>query len=117
MEALLGIPKGSALWAWAILIMAVLGTYLWRALGVLLSGKMDQEGAFFRWLTCVTYAMVASLVVRIIVLPVGLVAQLPLSYRLVATGAALVVMMSRKNGLVPALAVGTVLITLLAWVG
>ena len=117
MEIFLGVPKGSALWAWSILLLAVLGTYLWRALGVLLSGKMDQEGAFFRWLTCVTYAMVASLVVRIIVLPVGLVAQLPLSYRLVATGTALAIMMSRKDGLVPALTAGTVLIAILAWIG
>ena len=91
---------------WIVLILAALGTYLWRGLGVLLSGKI------FRWITCVTYAMVAALVVRIIVLPVGALSQVSLSYRLIAVAAALVVMVSRKNALVPALATGTLLMVI-----
>ena len=97
---------------WIVLILAALGTYLWRGLGVLLSGKISQDGALFRWITCVTYAMVAALVVRIIVLPVGALSQVSLSYRLIAVGAALVVMVSRKNALVPALATGTLLMVI-----
>lgn len=116
-EFALSLSPNSAGWAWLILLLASLGTFLWRGLGVLLSGKINQDGLFFRWITCVTYAMVAALVIRIIVLPVGLMAQVPMSYRIVATGAAFLVMISHERALVPALSVGTGLIMLLAWLG
>ena len=115
METLLSIPKDSALWGWMVLLMAALGTYIWRGLGVMFSGKLDTDGAFFRWLTCVTYAMVASLVVRIIVLPVGLLAGTPLTLRLIAAGVAVGIMISGRNRLVPALLAGTLLTMLFGW--
>lgn len=111
------ISQSSAWWGWVILLLASLGTFIWRGLGVMLSGKINQEGLFFRWITCVTYAMVAALVVRIIVLPVGLLAQVPMTYRIVATGAAFAVMLFRERALVPALSVGTGLIVVLTWLG
>jgi branched-subunit amino acid transport protein len=109
MEGLITIPKTSAWWAWSILGLAVAGTYAWRALGVLLSGKLTQDSPLFGWITCVTYAMVAALVVRIIVLPVGMLAEISLVHRLIATGVALAIMVTMRNGLVPALIAGTVL--------
>lgn len=115
MDFLIIFPKDSIWWAWMVLLLATIGTYLWRGLGVMLSGKINQDGLIFRWITCVTYAMVAALVIRIIVLPVGLLAQMPLAYRLIATGAALAVMMGRKNGLVPALVTGTFLTAFFGW--
>lgn len=115
MELLSTLTNQPALWAWMILGLASLGTYLWRGLGVLLSGKISQEGPLFRWITCVTYSMVAALVVRIIVLPVGALSQVSLLYRVIAVGTALAVMMARKNALVPALTTGTVLIVIFGW--
>ena len=115
MESLIAFPKTSAWWAWIILGLAVAGTYAWRALGVLLSGRLTQDSPLFRWITCVTYAMVAALVVRIIVLPVGLLADVALAHRLIATGIALALMLLLKNGLVPALAAGTSLIAFFSW--
>lgn len=117
MESLFGIARESAGWAWAILLLAAAGTYAWRGLGVLLSGKLNQESALFRWVTCVTYAMVASLVIRIIVLPVGVLAQVPSGYRIAAAGAAFAIMVMRRNALVPAITTGTALIMLFAWLG
>jgi hypothetical protein len=49
------------------------------------------------------------------VLPVGILAQMPLSYRLVATGTALAIMMLKKNSLVLALSIGTLLMSALAF--
>jgi branched-subunit amino acid transport protein len=115
MESLFSIPRDSALWGWGVLLMAALGTYIWRGLGVMFSGKLDTDGAFFRWLTCVTYAMVASLVIRIIVLPLGLLAQTPLILRLLAAGVAVGIMISGKNRLVPALVTGTALTMVFGW--
>ena len=117
MEALFNIPKYSAFWAWAVLLLVAIGTYAWRGLGILLSGKLSQDSPMFRWVTCVAYAMVASLVIRIIVLPVGVLTQVPLTYRLIAAGVALAIMFMRKNALLPAISTGTLLIMLFAWLG
>jgi hypothetical protein len=59
--------------------------------------------------------MVAALVVRIIVLPVGILAETPMAYRLIATGSALAIMVSKKNGLVAAISIGTLLMMVLGW--
>ena len=102
---------------WVILVLASLGTYAWRALGVLLSGRLHEGSPMFRWVSCVTYAMVAALVVRIIVLPIGVLAQVPLSYRLLASGSALAIMWLKKDGLVAAIVTGTSMMAVLAWWG
>ena len=64
--------------AWLALLAASLGTYLCRAVGVMLSGQVSQDSEFFRWLSAVTYAMVAALTIRLIFLPIGLLATVPL---------------------------------------
>ncbi|NBT34296.1 MAG: AzlD domain-containing protein [Betaproteobacteria bacterium] len=97
------------------LVVAALGTYLWRCLGVAFSGRVNIESEFFRWIACVSYAMVAGLVVRIIVLPVGLLAQVPTPLRLLACGVALALMVwphPRWGGLVPGLLAGSLVIAL-----
>ncbi|MEY3942546.1 MAG: hypothetical protein RLZZ133_236 [Pseudomonadota bacterium] len=99
----------------SVLLGTIFATYLWRGLGVLLSGRINVETEFFKWVTCVTYAMVAALVVRIIILPVGLLEEVPLAVRLVALLVAVFVMMRLPRpwgGLVPGLLVGSVLVAL-----
>lgn len=117
MNELLDIPRNSAIWGWAVLIMTALGTYLWRGLGVMLSGRLTQDSPLFRWITCVTYAMVAALVIRIIVLPVGVLAEVPTTYRVVSAATAFVIMASRPGKLLVAISTGTAMIILLAWLG
>lgn len=74
------------------------GTFLWRGLGVILSGRIDPGGAVFTWAGCVAYAMIAGLVTRIIFLPSGSLAESALPDRLMACTAALIVYFaSRKN--------------------
>jgi branched-subunit amino acid transport protein len=101
---------------WWTLLAAALGTYGCRALGVKLSGHMSTQSEVFKWLSCVTYAMVAALTIRLIVMPTGLLGTVPLWARLLACGAALVVMVSRPAGrLVLALLTGTLLILFYAF--
>ncbi len=93
---------------WAALIAACVGTYFWRGLGVYFSGKISQDGEVFKWLSAVTYAMVAALTLRIILLPVGLLATVPIYVRLMVSILALVIMYSKPGErMVPALLVGT----------
>jgi len=96
--------------AWLALLAASVGTYLCRALGVKLSGQVNQDSEFFRWLSAVTYAMVAALTIRLIFLPVGLLSTVPLYLRVLVCILAIGVMISNPNRrLVPALLTGTLL--------
>lgn len=84
-------------------------TWLWRGLGVLLSGRLDPKSAMFEWVSCVAYALVAGLIARIIVAPSGLLAETALADRLLACAAALLAYhLARRNmfaGMVSGLAV------------
>ena len=92
------------------LIAACIGTYICRALGVKLAGHIDQESEIFKWLSAVTYAMVAALTIRLIAMPTGLLATVPLMIRLLICALSIGVMVSSPTKrLVPALLTGTAL--------
>lgn len=92
---------------WAVLTLTALGTYFWRSLGVFLAGHINQESEIFRWLSAVTYAMVAALTFRLIILPVGLLVQIPLYYRIIVSCICMAIMLSKKGRLIPALLAGS----------
>lgn len=74
-----------------LILACAAGTYLWRALGVALSGRLDPDGELFSWMGCVALAMIAGLVARMLVEPVGVLATTSLLERLGATACGLVV--------------------------
>jgi len=95
---------------WAALAGACLGTYICRAIGVMLSGRINQDSEIFRWLTAITYAMVATLTVRLILFPIGLLANVPSWARILICVLSIGVMVSKPTKrLVPALLTGTLL--------
>lgn len=101
--------EGSPQMVWA-LVAACVGTYGCRAIGVKLSDHIHQESEIFRWLSAVTYAMVAALTVRMILLPIGLLATVPLWVRMLICLLSVGVMVSKPTRrLVPALLTGTLL--------
>lgn len=96
---------------WLALVGASIGTYFCRAIGVLLSDQINQESEIFRWLSAVTYAMVAALTIRMILMPIGLLAQVPMLVRVGVCALSVAVMVSRPHKrLAPALVTGTLLI-------
>lgn len=70
---------------------AAAATYLWRGLGVAFSARIEPESAVFRWISCVSYAMLAGLISRMTVMPLGSLAETPLSFRLGAMMVAIVI--------------------------
>ena len=95
---------------WLGLAGACLGTYVCRAIGVMLSGRINQDSEIFRWLAAITYAMVAALTVRLILFPVGLMASVPSWIRILICVLSIGVMVSKPTKrLVPALLTGTLL--------
>jgi hypothetical protein len=76
----------------------------------MLAGKINQDSEIFRWLSAVTYAMVAALTVRLIVLPLGLLDTVPLWIRILICVISVSIMLSKpQQRLVPALLIGTLL--------
>lgn len=111
MEALNQMSESLSGWGlWIALVGACLGTYFCRAIGVFLSQSINQESEIFRWLAAVTYAMVAALTIRLIVMPLGLMATVPLWVRILICALAIGMMVSHSaKRLVPALLTGTLL--------
>jgi branched-subunit amino acid transport protein len=96
----------------ALLILACgLATYLWRGLGVLLSGRISANGEFFTWAGCVAYAMIAGLTVRILLLPTGSLADTPLWTRLLGCAVALAAYFLWRRNLLIGIAAGFVTLT------
>ncbi len=100
---------------WPALVAAALVTYFWRALGALVSGRLDPNGPIFEWVGCVAYALLAGLTVRMIVLPIGPLQATDLGCRLIATIAAIVTLRLTRNSIPLGVLAGvTVLIALTA---
>ena len=76
---------------WVLILACAAGTYLWRALGVAVAGRLDPDGEIFSWMGCVALAMIAGLVARMLIQPVGVLATTSLVERLGATVCAVVV--------------------------
>ncbi len=83
---------------WLALLGAAAGTYACRAIGVALSGRLAQDSEFFRWLSAVTYALVAALTARMIFFPAGPLAGVPLWTRLLACALAAGLMLRGARG-------------------
>lgn len=95
---------------WGALFFVVVATYFWRGIGVLASGRVDKDGEIFKWLSAVTYAILGSLTFKLILLPVGLLSEVSIYYRIAICIICLIVMKSKKGRLSPSLILGCTLI-------
>jgi branched-subunit amino acid transport protein len=102
---------------WLIVLGCAAATFVWRALGVVVVKRIDTRGAVFKWVTCVSYAMVAGLIFRMIVLPESDLAGVSLSIRLAAVAIAFGAYYLFKRRLAAGVLAGGVSLSLLAaWV-
>ena len=71
-----------ALYMAGAVLLGFLANDVWRFLGVMLSARIDEDSALFRWVKMVATALVAGLVAKFIVAPTGGLALAPLWLRL-----------------------------------
>jgi len=103
---------------WLIVLGCGAATFVWRALGVVVVKRIDANGAFFQWITCVSYAMVAGLIFRMIIMPESELANVSLPIRIAALIMAFGAYFVFKRRLVAGvLAGGLSLSALVAWLG
>ena len=103
---------------WLIVLACAAATFVWRALGVLVTRRINANGAFFRWITCVSYAMVAGLIFRMIVMPESELASVSLPIRVGAVTIAFGAYFLFKRRLVAGVVAGGLSLSgLVAWLG
>jgi branched-subunit amino acid transport protein len=103
---------------WLIVLACGAATFVWRLLGVLVTRRIDANGAFFRWITCVSYAMVAGLIFRMILMPESELANVSLPIRIGTVAIAFSAYYLFKRRLVAGvLAGGLSLSAFVAWLG
>ena len=91
---------------WVIVLACGAATFVWRGLGVLVARRIDAGGALFRWITCVSYAMVAGLIFRMIMLPESELASVSLPIRIGAVAIAFGAYFAFKRRLVAGVLAG-----------
>ena len=99
---------------WGLLILVSLSTYLWRAGGVLIASRIDPTGNLAQWFTCVAYGMLAGLISRIMLMPIGILAETPLIDRLAALSIGFIVFFVMKRRLLPGTLISTAIFLALA---
>ncbi len=85
---------------WIIVLACGAATFVWRAMGVMVTRRIDATGSLFRWITCVSYAMVAGLIFRMLVMPESELANVSLPIRMTAVAIAFAAYFAFKRRLV-----------------
>ena len=68
----------------ALLLIGFLPSEVWRWLGILLGRGLDENSEVILWVRAVATALIAGVIARIIVIPPGALAAVPLSIRIAA---------------------------------
>lgn len=100
----------------ALTLLCILATYFWRAMAVLFSGRLTVESEIFRWVECVAYAMIAGLMMRIVLMPSGVLAASPMIDRVAGCFIALAAYRMCKRNLLAGLGAGVAFFIAAAYV-
>ena len=85
----------------AILITS-LATYISRFLGVLTSKKVKENSKIFKWFNCLAYSTLSALLARLIIFPVGALAEVDYLIRFIVVFICLMIfLVSKKNFVYP----------------
>jgi len=74
-----------------ILLVAALSTQVWRWLGVLLSGRLDETSELFAWVRAVATALVAAVIAKLVLFPSGALLAVPPAARVGSVGIGFVI--------------------------
>ena len=89
-----------------LFIAGFCATAPWRVLGVMLSQSIDADSEILRWVRAVSTALIAGLVARLVFVPAGVLADVPLWVRLAAFAAGLAVYFASRRNLAAGIVAG-----------
>ncbi len=104
-------------WAfvWLAIAISAAVTYSSRFLGVIFSGKVQSDGKLVEWVACVTYALLAGLVARMIILPIGSLSEATDWMRLSAIAAGLAAFYAYRRSVAAGVITGTLALIIMLW--
>ena len=105
----------SDLTVWSMLLAAFGATFVWRGAGAVLAGRMRVGSALFEWAGCISYALVAGLMVQAIFFTSGPLNTVPMTDRTVEVGAGIAGFLLTRRSVPRAGCVGTLLFAALAF--
>jgi branched-subunit amino acid transport protein len=103
-------------WAIIVLIVGAVATYLPRCGGVFISGRIQENSSIFNWFGCVAYALLAGMVARMIVLPLGPLSEVSLELRVVSAIVAVAIFFLSRRNVILSVFSGIGLLMLGAWI-
>ena len=103
------------LWLAALILACGVGTYSWRGVGVWVADRINTDGPWFRWISCVAYALIAGLMSRLVLLPVGELEQATLVQRMIGVAVGLVAFRLARRNMLVAVLTGSAVVPLMRW--
>ena len=95
-----------------LLLVGFLPNEIWRALGFVVARGIDESSEFFVWARAVAIAVLAGVIAKLILLPPGTLANVPLNIRLGAIACGLLAFLLVRRSLLAGVAAGEVVLTL-----
>ena len=83
-----------------VIFVTSLATYLSRFLGVVSSEKIKETSKMFRWFNCLAYSTLAALIARIVIFPLGSLAEVDLPVRIFVVSLCIIIFFLTKKNLV-----------------
>ena len=100
------------------IILAILvtsfATYISRFLGVITSEKIKETSKIFKWFNCLAYSTLSALLARLIIFPVGALAEVDYITRFVVVFICLIIFLICKKNFVYPTVLSALLLTLLS---
>jgi hypothetical protein len=93
-----------------LFVAGFLATEVWRWLGYVVGSRLDVESAPFLWIRAVATALVAGLVTRMLLFPVGTLAQVPTVVRLGAFAGGIAIFLALRGNLAAGVGGGAALL-------
>lgn len=84
-------------WPYFVVVVGGLVTYGIRIFGVALAGRISVDSQVFQWVGCIAYGLLAALIARMILLPVGVLQEAPTAFRIAGTAVALAVFFAARR--------------------
>ena len=101
------------LWGYLVLVLVgFLPADVWRLLGVILGRGIDEESELLVWVRAVATAVLAGVIAKIVMLPPGTLAVVPLGIRLGAIACGFVAFLAVRRSVFAGVIAGELVLTL-----
>jgi hypothetical protein len=94
-----------------LLLVGFLPNEIWRMLGLVVGRGIDEDSEFFVWSRAVAIAVLAGVIAKIILLPPGTLASVPLVVRLGAIGCGLLAFLLVRRSVFAGVVAGDIVLT------